>query len=299
MNDLLIECFRAASETLNFTLAAQRIHISQPSFSRSIAILEEEVGFKLFWRSKQNGIRLTPAGNMFYKGLFNIEKEYKDLLERARQISRGEEGKLIIGILNGVCLDSKTFHHIKMFQNKHPQVEVELKSCTLSALEDELIRGSCDISFIMANVIRNKKLILYEKVFTVENFFLVPKTLQLDPDKVYEFSDIKDQIFILSQDFPEINENIIKMCRNSGFEPKTKMAPDYETKMLWADMGMGVTGSTRDQYILNSKNVDLIRFKELPDMDFSIAWHKDNYNPAISQFYSLVEEVIKSEEAVT
>ena len=44
MNDVLIECFRAATETLNFTTAAQMIHISQPSFSRNIAMLEEEIG---------------------------------------------------------------------------------------------------------------------------------------------------------------------------------------------------------------------------------------------------------------
>ncbi|MBR3242736.1 MAG: LysR family transcriptional regulator, partial [Parasporobacterium sp.] len=42
MNDVLIQCFRAATETLNFTTAAQNIHISQPSFSRNIAMLEEE-----------------------------------------------------------------------------------------------------------------------------------------------------------------------------------------------------------------------------------------------------------------
>jgi DNA-binding transcriptional LysR family regulator len=48
MNDLLIEYFRAAAETLNFTVAAQRIHIHSHSFSRSIAALEEEVALNCF-----------------------------------------------------------------------------------------------------------------------------------------------------------------------------------------------------------------------------------------------------------
>jgi DNA-binding transcriptional LysR family regulator len=195
-------------------------------------------------RSKQNGIRLSPAGHAFYKGLFKVEKEYLDLLEKARQISRGEEGKLIISILNGVCLDSKTFQQIKIFQSKHPQVEVELKSCTLCGLEDDLIKGSCDISFIMANVLRHREIILYEKVFSVESYFIVPKSLQLDTSRLYSFDVLRDQVFILSEDFPEINDNVIKLCRGCGFEPKTKMAPDYETKMLWAN-GHGVTAAPR------------------------------------------------------
>ena len=100
MNTLLIECFRAATETLNFTVAAQKIHMSQPAFSRNIAALEEEVGFKLFWRSKQNGSRLTPAGAALYNGLFDIEQQYNDLLEKANKsfndaagVLRGGNGK--------------------------------------------------------------------------------------------------------------------------------------------------------------------------------------------------------------
>jgi DNA-binding transcriptional LysR family regulator len=134
LNDQLIECFRAATETLNFTVAAQKIHMSQPAFSRNIATLEEEVGFKLFWRSKQNGSRLTPAGAALYNGLFEIERQYNDLLEKAKQISRGEAGRLVIGVLGGVCLDSKSFQHVTMFRERYPQVEVELKSCTLKGL---------------------------------------------------------------------------------------------------------------------------------------------------------------------
>ena len=164
MNDLLIECFRAATDTLNFTVAAQKIHMSQPAFSRNIAALEEEVGFKLFWRSKQNGSRLTPAGAVLYNGLFEIEKQYNDLLEKAKQISRGEEGKLVIGILGGVCLDSKSFQHITMFRERYPQVEVELKSCTLKGLEDDLLKGSCDLSFIMSNILRHREEILFQMI---------------------------------------------------------------------------------------------------------------------------------------
>lgn len=295
MNDLLLECFKAATETLNFTVAAQKIHMSQPAFSRNIATLEEEVGFKLFWRSKQNGSRLTPAGAALYNGLFEIERQYNGLLEKAKQISRGEEGKLVIGILGGVCLDSKSFQHITMFRERYPQVDVELKSCTLKGLEEDLLKGSCDISFIMANVLRHREEILFEKVFTVESFFMVPKSSGFTPDATYSLADLKNEFFILSEEFPEINESMIGLCRSCGFEPKVKMAPDYETKMLWADMGMGVTGNTRDHYTRNSRNADFIRVSELSDMDFSLAWSKENYNPAIALFYSMIEEITNAE----
>ncbi|MCQ2529814.1 MAG: LysR family transcriptional regulator [Lachnospiraceae bacterium] len=294
MNDVLIECFRAATETLNFTTAAQMIHISQPSFSRNIAMLEEEMGFKLFWRSKQNGIRLTPAGLSLYNGLFDIEKQYKALLEKSRQISRGEEGKLVIGILNGICLDSQTFYHIQRFREEYPQVDVELKSCSMLELETSLLKGACDISFMMSSLIKNHDEILFENVYSIPSCYVVPKSLGLDPEKVYSFKDLKDQVFLLSEDYPETAKYVIESCRQAGFEPKTKMAPDSETKMLWADLGEGVTGITYDHFLRNSRHVEFIRLKELKNLDFAICWNKDNYNPAIALFYSLIDEVKKT-----
>lgn len=291
MNDVLISCFKAATETLNFTTAAQNVHISQPSFSRNIAMMEEELGFKLFWRSKQNGIRLTPAGASLYNGLSGIEKQYQELLEKARQISRGEEGKLVIGVLNGIVLDSQSFYHIKKFRKQYPQVDVELKSCNLQELEMNLLKGVCDVCFMMADVVKEKDEILFEKVYSVPTYFVVPRTAGFESGKAYFLNELKDQVFLLSEEYPEINEGVIALCRDAGFEPKVKIAPDYETKMLWAETGEGVTAITLDQYVRNSNHVNVIKVAEMRDMDYSICWNKDNYNPAIALFYSLIDEV--------
>ena len=44
----------------------------------------------------------------------------------------------------------------RYLRQRYPQVEVELKSCTLKGLEDELLKGSCDISFIMSNILKRR-----------------------------------------------------------------------------------------------------------------------------------------------
>lgn len=291
MNDVWISCFREATNTLNFTTAAQNLHISQPSFSRNIAMLEEELGFKLFWRSKQSGIRLTPAGATFYNGLTEIEKRYQDLMDRSRRISRGEEGRLVIGFLNGFDLDSQTFYHIKKFQTQYPQVEVALRSCSLTDLENNLLKGVCDICFMMADLIKEKDVILFEKVYSIPTYFVVPKSAGFEHGKSYSMEELKDQTFLMSADYTEVNNGISQLCKKAGFEPKVKMAPDYETMMLWAEMGEGVTAVTLAQYVSNSPQVDVIKVDEMRNMDYSICWNKENYNPAIALFYSLIDEV--------
>ena len=61
MTFTMLECFLAAMETMNFTTAGQNVHMTQPAFSRNIAALEDELGFPLFIRDKQNGLRPTTA----------------------------------------------------------------------------------------------------------------------------------------------------------------------------------------------------------------------------------------------
>ena len=58
-----MEYFLSVAEKLNFTEAAKSLYISQPSLSKQISLLEEELGFALFIRNKRS-VRLTPAGEV-------------------------------------------------------------------------------------------------------------------------------------------------------------------------------------------------------------------------------------------
>lgn len=292
MNSMHLECFFAAMDTLNFTTAAQNVHITQPAFSRNIASFEDELGFTLFWRSKQNGLRVTPAGLALYNGLKEIREDYHKLLDKTRCISRGDEGKLIISTLNGCCIDSTTFESINKFQEKYPNIEIELKCCTFADMLGSVERGESDICFTVVDAIENQNTLVYEVVYDVESFMAVPHKLGFEAGKTYKMGDLKDEFFILSEDSPHINELFLESCRKSGFEPKTKMAPDYETKMLWVEAGIGVAANSSEHYLKDSNYVDFIRVEELRNLQYAMVWMKDNFNPSIALFYSMFNDVI-------
>jgi Mn-dependent DtxR family transcriptional regulator len=76
-----LECFVAAAEELNFTHAASRLHVSQPSFSKQIRDLEGELGIDLFERHRK-GVALTPAGKSF---LIDAEESSKTVKPRSEK----------------------------------------------------------------------------------------------------------------------------------------------------------------------------------------------------------------------
>ena len=53
----------AVAETANFTRAAERLFLAQPSLSKQVKDLEDEIGFPIFVRNR-DGVRITPAGQM-------------------------------------------------------------------------------------------------------------------------------------------------------------------------------------------------------------------------------------------
>jgi len=91
--------FIAVAEELNFTRAAEKLHIAQPPLSQQIQHLEPELGFQLFRRTKRT-VHLTAAGQVFFEEAGKILQQVDGAIQLGRQTSRGELGKLTIGFVS-------------------------------------------------------------------------------------------------------------------------------------------------------------------------------------------------------
>ena len=85
MNDAELRCFIAVAETLSFTKAAKQLYYSVPTVTHHISMLEQELGIKLFVRTKKS-VSLTREGSIFYTGA-------KQMLEQENLILRNLKEK--------------------------------------------------------------------------------------------------------------------------------------------------------------------------------------------------------------
>ncbi len=132
----------AVAEELNFTRAAERLHTTQPSLSRSIASLEQAVGAVLVQRDRRS-VALTPAGTRF---VAYAQLALKALEEGVDAVT-GQP--LILRICFAGALAEITGPAVKTFESLHPGIQVDIRR-----YDDPLARlseGRCHVAFLLGN----------------------------------------------------------------------------------------------------------------------------------------------------
>lgn len=141
-----VRYFLALSRTLNFTRAAEECHVAQPSLTRAIKLLEEEMGGDLF-RRERGLSHLTDLG----KRLLPLLQRCHDAAIEARTTAKAHAksgASLEIAVANGIGADVLA-RHLKRITREFPNFEINLHRGTAAELLDMLKKG--DVELIIAD----------------------------------------------------------------------------------------------------------------------------------------------------
>lgn len=287
MNSVQVECFLTAAKCLNFTDAAERLYISQPALSRNIAAFEAEIGMELFVRGHKSS-HLTPAGAVLLTGLMDLTEKYESLLESASYASRGLSGTLSIGFMEGQLLDGSIKDVLNNFNVSYPDIDVRLTRENFSGLLNALHERVLDIIFTLSFEAENKESIFYEKICTMKNYLVIPKSHPLSKCSCVKLSDFREDVFIgLAKSESSIVTKLLRSsCLEAGFDPNLIEAPDLKTQILWIEAGRGISAFNEKHMTCNNPLLTFFEVPEIPPVDMVAAWHRDNYNPTVPLFVS-------------
>jgi len=141
-----IQIFIHAAENLNFSQTAREMHVTQPSVSHHIKMLEKEIGKPLFYRESR-GLRLTEAGRLLLpwaRKLLHESFELKEMMNSLQQTIAGEmriacsttSGKYILPYL------AARFHAL------HPDVHVHILNCNAESVVEDLLHEKADLGVV-------------------------------------------------------------------------------------------------------------------------------------------------------
>lgn len=146
----VLNYFLMAAREENITKAAQLLHVTQPTLSRQLMQLEEELGVQLFRRSRHH-IILTEEGMLLKRRAQELitlaEKTKKDLAQSSAQLS----GEFSIGCGELQSVEFLT-HLLARFQTENPLVQFNIYSGTADNIKERLENGLLDMGLLLEPV---------------------------------------------------------------------------------------------------------------------------------------------------
>ena len=142
MNLLHLEQFYEVAKAGSVTTGARKLRLSQPALSKSIRLLEEALGTRLFERTKR-GIHLTPAGQLAFEHAGRIFSEARSLGDRIQTTGKELTGEFSLGASDNLSIHvlPKILTAMKL---AHPKLRIQLFSGTSSTIKEELFSERCD-----------------------------------------------------------------------------------------------------------------------------------------------------------
>lgn len=141
-----VQVFRAVAEQASFRRAAEQLHISQPSVSQHVQLLEEELGTRLLERTS-TGVRLTSAGELLLNYARRSSRMSQQLLGEITQQEGQPAGNLRLAASTTVA-QYLLPRMLAGFLQEHPRIALSVRSGNTQQVTDWLLASEIDLGLI-------------------------------------------------------------------------------------------------------------------------------------------------------
>ena len=270
--------FVAVAEELNFSRAAERLHMAQPPLSVAIQQLEGALGVQLLNRSTR-AVALTDAGQAFLDGARRTLAELQHSMTAAQRTAAGELGTLRLAF--GWAARFDTLPAIgRAFRSRHPDVALLTEEMWNARMPDALRSGEADIALALCPDVAAD---LSVEPVRRERVFALIAPGPADPPAAVRLADLADDEFVLfaRELAPRLYDALVGLCRNAGFEPAVRR------DTIHTDWSLGVLGdvpvvSLAPESVARQPpdGVAAVAIEDAAVLETSLVWATDRLSPA-------------------
>ena len=291
--------FCAVADHQSFTLAARHLHVSQSGVSGQVRDLEKEIGITLLQRNSRD-VSLTPEGAIFLREAREILKHSERAVDLALRASRGQFGKLTIGLC-GPATAPFLPRLIRGFRKRQPGVNLSLKDIDAMQQPEALIQGKIDIGFTRSIPPQFRPLLRSEVLFSEPLVAALPRGHVLSNEQSIQVAQLAADRFVLySRDgAPDLFDAIVALCKKAKFSPKVADSPNlWQSVLTMVEAGEGVALVPSCVQHLHSNGVTFHALRDRGCMlDVVLAWRNNEADAIRDSFLNLLrssrEEIVR------
>ncbi|HZB79472.1 MAG TPA: LysR substrate-binding domain-containing protein [Actinomycetota bacterium] len=292
--------FIAVAEELHFSRAAERLRIAQSGLSQQIKRLERAVGVQLLVRDRR-GVRLTDAGHVFLDHA-RLTLELADrTVTSAVMAERGKTGLLRVGTTI-LWMPPMAGRLLQTFEDRFPDVEVELHPRLISELIDGISTFALDIAVVIAPFKSVDPPPRYQQLGTYELVAAVPEGHRLAKLERVPRPELLTEPFLDAPRNinPEIYDHIHRILFGGLEHPQRLEVAELEDarrlELVAEGRGIGVTGTSPG---VERQAFPGVVFRPLdedtPPIGYGVAWSPNQTSPFLESFIEVAREVAASE----
>jgi LysR family hydrogen peroxide-inducible transcriptional activator len=208
--------FVAVAQAGNFSRAAERCHVSQPSLSQQILKLERRLGQPLFSRLGRRAV-LTDAGRMLLDRAMSILATVDDAERRLRAGDQIDTGRLAIGAIPTIA-PYLLPPVLQEFVKRCPRVELIVREDVTSHLISAVVEGELDLALVALPV--TDEHLHTEALFAEPLLLAVPAGHALARRRRVAINDLAGERFILLGEMHCLGEQVLNFCRAHECQPQ-------------------------------------------------------------------------------
>jgi len=284
--------FVAVADAGSLTVAAEEsLHTSQPSLSRQIRDLEDEVGAQLLTRST-HGIELTSAGRAFLDHARLVLAQVAAAGEAARRVAHPAKPSFVMGFLTGHELTWMP-EALQVLRDELPNVDVVISSQYSPRLAEALSNGKVDAAFLRREV--NAPDLAYELLVKEPLVVILPSDHRLAEMEAISLKEIEGETFLtVSDTAPALRVVVDDYLKRSG----STIKPAHEVDNL--AMAMSLIASTRGVALLPAYAQNFLPWSvtsrplkgDPPTIDLVLGYNKANRSPILTLLLSRLDELV-------
>ncbi|MDD2980237.1 MAG: LysR family transcriptional regulator [Hespellia sp.] len=209
--------FQAIAQAQHYRLAAEKLNVAQPTLSRSISNLEEELGVYLFEKSGRNVV-LTKVGKVFLDYVDTIIRDVEIAQEKMHQLVSSSAGHIDVGYVSTLA-QSYIPKLVRGFLNHDGNQEItfSLNHGFTSNLVTDLKTNKLDVVF--GSYLDNQPDLVFTPILNQELFAIVPSSHPLASEKAVDLKIFEEYPVIAYDEFSGLGRNTRKIFESSDVHP--------------------------------------------------------------------------------
>ncbi len=285
--------FVAVAQTGNFSRAAERCHVSQPSLSQQILKLERRLGRPLFNRLGRRAV-LTDAGRMLFDRAVPILAAADDTERRLRDSADTQGGRLAIGAIPTIA-PFVLPPTLGAFVRHWPKVELTVREDVTQNLIQSVVEGELDLAILALPV--NDEHLEAEALISEPLFAALAPGHPLAHRRHITIHDLAAERFILLNEMHCLGEQILNFCRANECQPQIACrSAQIATIQSLIALGQGVS-LLPDMARRADRGRSLVYkplTKDQPRRTIAVVWHRHQYHsPMAERFLKELREWAK------